>query len=225
MKSNSRLNMSPLRGCQTTRNPILQQDVQLSSPRPSKARPQHIPDSRLAGEKPRGLAKGQFSDLLQGSFFVGKDPTLPYKPWRKQVITLKPRDDTPPVAVRTSHLTPPRRNPILQDSTEFETPPRPISPHWTPSHQMETENNKRHLLPADLGRRTPTSMNRTQSHVFAVSEDSDKRPISPAGRKSVPVRQSPTAALLSYRFALPYRETSLSPKPSEVPFKQLESGK
>lgn len=225
MKSNSRLAVSPLRGSQTARNPILQQDVQLSPPKPSKARPQHIPDSRFACEKPRGLAKGKFSELLQGSFFVGKDPTLPYKPWRKQVITLPSRDDAPPVAVRTSNLTPPRRNPILQDTTEFETQPRPISPHWTPSHQMEVQNNKRFLLPADVGRRTPTSMNRTDSQVFAAFTDTVKREISPTGRKSVPVRQSQAANLLSYRFALPYRETSLSPKPSEVPFKEVESWK
>lgn len=225
MKPNTRLAISPLRGSQTARNPILQQDVQLAPPKRSKARPQHVPESHLASEKPRGLAKGQFSELLQGSFFVGRDPTLPYKPWRKQVITLKPRDSSPPVSVRTVHPTTPRRNPILQDSTEFATPPRPVSPHWTPSPQMEAENNKRHLLPADLGRRTPPNINRTQSHLFTALEDTIRREMSPVGRRSVPVKHSETADLLSYRFALPYREKSLSPKPSEVPFRQIESWK
>ena len=225
MKANTRLAISPLRGSKTARNPILQEDVHLSPSKSSKGRPQHMPESHLASEKPRGLAKGQFSELLQGSFFVGRDPELPYKPWRKQVITLKPRDTSPPLSVTPAHSTPPRRNPSLQDSAEFTTAPRPVSPHWTPSHQMEAENNKRHLLPADLGRRTPPSINRTESRIFAALEDTVQREVSPVGRKSVPVRQSGAADLLRYRFALPYREKSLSPKPQEVPFKQVESWK
>lgn len=190
-------------------------------PKPSKARPQHIPDSRLAVDKPRGLAKGQFSEILKGSFFVGKDPTVPYKPWRRQVVTLKEREHTPPVTTRRSNLTP-TRNPILQDSEEFEGRHRPASPHWQPSQEMERMNSKQYFLPSEVGRRTPSPFSRTQSSVFSQSPDTPQPAPSPSGRKSIPTPLSQTAKILSYSFALPYREKSLSPKPSEIPFKVLE---
>lgn len=206
------------RSSQSTRNPLLltrEEDMPAPS-RYSKARvDDYQSETKYLSERPRGLAKGAYSDASQGTYTVGREPELPYRPSRKPVEQPSQAEEQY-FSKKKQVSAQPVHNPILQDDAKFEPgPPKPrMSQDWRPSVQTEVANQRKHLLPSQIGIAAKQShySKRNQSSVFTSDDVSAPTP----GKRSVAGPTEQTHDLLQYKYALPYRDTEVSAKPSEV---------
>ena len=205
------------RSSQSSRNPLLLNREE-DQPQPSRYSKARVDDSqsetKYLSQRPRGLAKGQYSDASQGTYTVGKEPDQQYRPSRKPVEPTPQTDEH--FSKKKLVLAPSTHNPILQDDAKFEPePPRArITQDWRPSMQTEVANQKRHLLPSQIGIAAKQShyAKRNQSSLFTEEE-----PAAPqTGKRSMGRQPEQTQDLLQYKYALPYRNTEVSAKPSEI---------
>lgn len=158
---------SPAPTAPRRRNPIAWEESPDAQPHFTKARVTHdIADTRYFDERPRGLAKAQFSNRSEGA--INKEgewsprlrvvdypfPTQGLRPSRKKMI----------VSARP-------RNPILQDDPSFEPrPPRARNVQdWRPSSNTEVTNLKRSGFTAGLWAQ-PHRSHYSNSSVFTPPE-------------------------------------------------------
>lgn len=207
------------RSSQAQRNPLLlaREEDQPAPSRYSKARVDNYQsETKYLSERPRGLAKGAYSEASQGTYTVGREPEQQYKPSRKPV-EVRVAEDEQYSSKKKQVLAPAAHNPILQDDARFEPePPRArLSQDWRPSVQTEVANQRKHLLPSQIGISVQQShySKRNQSSVFGGEEAE-----TPAtyGKRNVAGPHEHTHDLLQYKYALPYRDNEVSAKPSEV---------
>lgn len=118
----SRLNRPPGKHKVNTRDPILQKDVQQTPYKPQKVLVKnYLNESKRLQDRPRGIAKGEFSSLLQGSLNVNRDTPVEYRP-SKKVFEPTPAPPSPERFSKRVRPQTPTRNPILQTEESFEVP-------------------------------------------------------------------------------------------------------
>ena len=197
------------------RNPLLLTETTEPEPpqRFSKARvPLDVSQTRYMAERPRGIARTEYSASHQGSFDIGKDLQLEFTP-AKKLIPL-PNTDREKVSRRKHLQTNDPRNPILQQETCFE--PAPIRPRnnqdWRPSPETEYSNERRFMLPSELGVAKPELyQRRNQSSLFKEEAEELPHPT-----KRIIPRPSEAPSVLQYKYALPYRDQTVSDKPQHM---------
>jgi len=199
------------------RNPILQQDEkeeQLRSRYLNAQRYEETSQTRYLAQRPRGLARGECSDALQGTFAIGRDDSPDFVPGRRLV-----ENPNPPRPVKATRKKPLQefdpRDPISQTDPSYA--PGPVRPRstqdWRPSPITEFANQRRLLLPSEIGlhQRPGQYDKRNKSSVF---EDGGERQVYP--KKRIAEREGATTGLLAYKYALPYREEPVSEKPQNL---------
>ena len=197
------------------RNPLLLGEAMEPEPlqRFSKARvPLDVSHTRYLAERPRGVGRAEYSASHQGSSEVGKDFQLEFTPARKTVAV--PSSDREKVSRRNQLLSNDSRNPILQQETCFE--PAPVRPRttqdWRPSPVTEYTNERKCMLPSELGLAKPELyQRRNQSSVF--DEEAEELP---HPTKRIISRPSEAPSVLQYKYALPYRDQTVSDKPQHM---------
>lgn len=204
-------------GTVITRNPILQDSETVQKPASLRINDQQFAETsqtRYLAERPRGLARGEFSNALQGSFAIGSDGSSDFIPGRRLVENPNPQK---PMKVTRKKLLQEydSRDPISQADPSYE--PDPVRPRstqdWKPSPLTEFENQRKCLLPSELGlhQRPGFYEKRNKSSVFDEEED---RKMYPKRRIEDPEAEVP--GLLQYKYALPYRDQAVSQKPQSL---------
>lgn len=207
---------------QESRNPILQQnekDEKLRSRYLNAQRYEETSQTRYLAERPRGLARGECSDSLQGTFAIGRDASPDFVPGRRLV-----ENPNPPRPVKVTRKKPLQefdpRDPISQTDPSYA--PGPVRPKstqdWRPSPITEFANQRRYLLPSEIGlhQRPGLYDKRNKSSVF---QDEGERQVYPKRRIAEP--EPATTGLLAYKYALPYREEAVSEKPQSLQQRDL----
>ena len=189
-----------------SRNPIVEGDA-APSQFPHKARvPHYLEEQKLLNDRPRGIAQSVYSSQLQGSFYVGTDPYVPYKPQKKQIGTpaQRPADSYVPTRRQVRPQTP-GRNPILQDSS-FD---QPLWFSKKVGYQEPPSRSTGEALSPVLPGKQDAYVRRNGSNVFAQVPERD---IFGTHKKAIPAKPECTGSILQYKYALPYRETNVTHK-------------
>lgn len=108
-------------------------------------------------------------------------------------------------------------NPILQDRCAYDQEPARPKPaqYKQPSTALEQTNDKRHLLPSERGGLSNSS--RTYYSKYNTSNIFAEAPAAPQPRSRQPADYRPDTAksMLTYDYALPYRNQDLTGKVNE----------
>ncbi|CAG9327474.1 unnamed protein product [Blepharisma stoltei] len=196
--------------CSTpSRNPLLQDESYETKSRLSKAQvPSYLAESRWLDERPKGIAKGAYSYQSQGSFKIGTDNNLPFKPTKK-VFSCRNTLSRPevPVAIKARPQTP-SRNPLFLGDEE--APPQSsrkklINPD-PPCLYDDVANNSENSQ-----RTRRTSYDRRNSS--SVFEQNNKYDPFGSHKKHNPKPRESLKKVLAYDYALPYREDKITTKP------------
>ena len=166
-------------GTYVRRNPIAWEEPIEKVPKFTKARvTQDIGDTRYFDERPRGLAKAQFSVRSVPSIALAGPPETNTPP-QKVVEYPFPVQYSRPSRKRFLQYSRPR-NPILQDDPSFEQPlPRARNiQDWRPSTTTEVTNLKRSGFTSDLWA-APRRPGHSKSTIFDLPEDRGQKSIEP----------------------------------------------
>ena len=186
-------------------NPIIPHEQPVIIERSGRAKvDQSFFYSKYPCERPKGKLRNEISDKSQGTFSINKDISPSHRPCIKVNIE-KPLHSTysRPQSIRVVGYDN-TKNPVIEERTQS----RPRN-RGSPSPILKYENERKNFLPADLGLRN-SEWGNTKSSVF---EENPACYLFGGKLKSVHNKECEIRNVISYEFALPYREQKVSSKP------------
>ena len=186
-------------------NPIIPHEQPVIIERSGRAKvDQSFIYSKYPSERPKGKSRNEIWDKSKGTYSVNQDINPSHRPCIKVNID-KPFQNaySRPQSIRVVGYDN-TKNPIIQERTQS----RPHN-RGSPSPILKYENERKNFLPADLGMRD-SSWGNTKSSVF---EENPTCYLFGGKLKSVQNKECEIRNVISYEFALPYREQKVTEKP------------
>ncbi|CAG9333138.1 unnamed protein product [Blepharisma stoltei] len=195
---------------ESRKNPILQLDDFTTTPKSMRAKvPGYMDSSRWLNERPKG--KGLVRSTTGSSYnFISSQDLINFKP-TKRIFAQGRAFPIPERACIRLKPAAPVKNPVLQTDQCFGNKEKPCIRIIDPRPSFITEYfNMRNSLPSsELGFKKNLFAEQNKSRVFdqaGVCDPFDSH------RKTIDHRQSSVSDLLSYKYALPYRENKITEK-------------
>ncbi|OMJ79756.1 hypothetical protein SteCoe_20142 [Stentor coeruleus] len=153
--------------------------------------------------KPRGIGRGQFHNQSEGSFRVGNDDTLAYRPTKKVYPIQPPYTYEKPEGTKKL-ISQTTKNPILNPAAESEVTGKKVMNF---AFNNSKEEDMRFM--SNNSSKSNSYTKRNASCVFNLEKNIDE---SHSQKKRGTEKPSTAKNVLKYEYALPYREEKITPK-------------
>ncbi|CAG9317229.1 unnamed protein product [Blepharisma stoltei] len=199
---------------QPYRNPLVPDTLDQAPAYKSRSSvPGYMESSKPLTERPRGIARTSLSDKHSGSFAFSYETPEDFVPSRRVIAQKSSETFEQPISVRKSAYQPPERNPITQNSKELEVHQPKVRGKGQPPSSLGEVITQDKKPVEETPARNSMYFQKMRSNIFDgnAAEVERERP----KKKVVMDRPEGAGSLLQYNYALEYRDSGVSGKPSD----------